>query len=322
MLSTRRASTPRALLLLAAAFAIAPPGRGAAQQPAEGFALERLQLAAPGAGWFVLDDIRQQGGLGGGVSLSLGFADRPLEVHPRSGARGLDVVDAQGFMNVGLAVTYDRFRLHASFSSPLYVGGNGGVVDGWRFTAPSAGIERTPDTISDVVVGVDARLLGDPTGAARLGTSVRLILPSGSRADYLSDDTVRAVGLVLLAGESARYQYAAQLGVHVRPLDEAPVPDAPRGSELLFGLAAGARVAVGSRLLVVGPEVFGATALRAPFGADATALEALLTGRYEAADGTGVRLKLGMGAGIHPRFGAAEWRAVVAVEANGALARR
>ncbi len=321
MRSTRRRASIRTglLLLSMAAVLAAVPCSGAAQERAQGFAVERLQLAAPGAGWFVLDDVREQGGLGGGVSLSLGFADRPLEVRSRSGARTLDVVGAQASMNVGLAVTYDRFRLHAGFSSPLYVGGTSGIVDGWQFTAPSAGLELNPDTISDVVVGVDARLVGDASGPARLGASARLLIPSGNRADYLSDDTFRAVGLVEFAGESARYQYAAQVGVHLRPLDEASVPSAPRGSELLFGAAAGARVPIGSRLLVVGPEVFGATAFRALLGSDTTALEALLTARYEPTGPTGVRARLGVGGGIHPRFGAPEWRTVITIEANGEL---
>jgi hypothetical protein len=71
----------------------------------------------------------------------------------------------------------------------------------------------------------------------------------------------------------------------------------------------------------VGPEVFGATAFRSFFGSRTTALEGLLTAAF---DGSGlaarhVRIKLGVGAGIHPQFGAPEWRAVVAFEILGEL---
>jgi hypothetical protein len=76
--------------------------------------------------------------------------------------------------------------------------------------------------------------------------------------------------------------------------------------------------------IVVGPEIFGATAFRSFFGARTTALEGLLTARFEgpALSAGRVGIKLGVGAGIHPRFGAPEWRAVVAFEILGELPRR
>jgi len=72
--------------------------------------------------------------------------------------------------------------------------------------------------------------------------------------------------------------------VHVRPLDDSPAPESPQGSEMLFGAAAGARVPVGSSgtaALVIGPEIYGATAFRSFLGSTSTALEGLLTGRLE-----------------------------------------
>jgi hypothetical protein len=68
--------------------------------------------------------------------------------------------------------------------------------------------------------------------------------------------------------------------------------------------------------LVVGAEVFGETALRSFFGSSATGVEGLLTGRLEgtADDGAQVRVKLGAGGGLDARFGAPEWRMVLAVE--------
>jgi hypothetical protein len=99
------------------------------------------------------------------------------------------------------------------------------------------------------------------------------------------------------------------------------VPGSPRGSELLFGAAAGARLPVPGGSILVGPEIFGATALRAFFGAETTALEGLLSATF---DGPGltagrVRIKAGIGAGIHSRFGAPQWRAVVGFELLGYL---
>ena len=44
---------------------------------ASGFELERLYLSAPGAGWFVMDELNMHGGLGGAVNLTTGVRSRP-----------------------------------------------------------------------------------------------------------------------------------------------------------------------------------------------------------------------------------------------------
>ena len=69
-------------------------------------------------------------------------------------------------------------------------------------------------------------------------------------------------------------------------------------------------------MIVVGPEVFGATALRAFFGS-ATALEGLLSARLEGTGDKGVQLrfKLAGGGAIHQQFGAPDWRVVFSIEA-------
>jgi hypothetical protein len=178
-----------------------------------------------------------------------------------------------------------------------------------------------PDILTDVRVGFDARILGDPKGPFRLGAGAQLYIPSANEdpAEYVTDGTPRAMGRVLFAGDVGMLTYAGQLGVHVRPRDDSPAPGAPHGSELLFGAAAGARVpnlGHGSTALVIGPEVYGASAFRSLFGTDATALEGLLTTRLEgtADDGPQVRVKLGIGAGLDARFGEPEWRVVFGVE--------
>jgi hypothetical protein len=115
------------------------------------------------------------------------------------------------------------------------------------------------------------------------------------------------------------FTYAGQLGVHLRPLDDASTPGSPQGSELLFGAAAGRRFrmrAYGRTAIVVGPEIYGETAFRSFFGSATTGLEGLLTGRIEGTedDGAQLRVKLGAGGGIIPHFGAPDWRVVVGIE--------
>lgn len=292
----------------------APEAR--ARQQAQGFAVERLDQSAPGDGWFVMDDLNLYGAFGGAASLTLGYAHAPLRIQSPAGAPGLAVVLHQTFASVALAVSYNRFRLYTNFSSPLYVSGQSGIVGGWQFTGPVANVEQNPDTISDVQVGMDTRIFGEPAGPLRLGANAELIIPSGDRADYLTDNTYRAKVRLLVAGDRGRYSYAGHIGVHIRPLDDASVPGSPRGSELIFGAAAGATIALLGRTVLIGPEVFGATAFRSILASDATALEALLTSSLDAgavASGR-LRIKLGFGAGLHPQFGAPQWRAVLAVE--------
>jgi OOP family OmpA-OmpF porin len=311
---------------LAFAFAFGWASRAdAQQQQPQGFALERFYPAAPGGGWMVTDDLDMRGGLGGAVAVSSGYAHDPLRV--TDGVQHLDVVADQASFDVALAVTYDRFRLYLNLDSPIVGKGAPGTVGAnvYRTSTPSApgnvpsfDISTHPDTIADARVGFDARLIGDPKGPFRLGAGAQLYVPSGNGSDYLSDGTYRAMLRVLAAGNVGLFTYAGQLGVHIRPLDESPAPGAPQGSELLFGIAGGPRFPVDSRgetVVIVGPEVYGESALKSLLGTTSTGVEGLLTGRIEGAgdDGRQVQLKLGVGGGLNPHFGAPEWRFVFAL---------
>jgi len=295
--------------------------RAEAQQPkqAQGFAVERLYPSAPGGGWMVMDDLDIRGGLGGAIAISGGYAHDPLRVKTLDGSQHLAVVSKQAFANIGIAVTYDRYRLYLDLPSPLVVDGQGGTIGDYSFVAPSADLGKNPDSVSDVRLGLDARFIGVANGPFRLGAGAQLFIPPGSRTDYVTDGTYRGMGRVLFAGDVGSFAYAAQLGIHVRPVDDSPTPGSPEGSELLFGVAGGPKLPVGDSgktVVVVGPEIFGETAFRSFLGATTTGLEALLTGRLE---GTGdadaqLRVKLGAGAGISPHFGAPEWRIVLGLE--------
>jgi hypothetical protein len=313
---------------LLAASAVAPPATAQPQQP-QGFAVERFYPSAPGGGWFVMDDLDMRGGLGGAMAMTAGYARDPLQVG--AGSQPLAVVSDQAFADFGFAATYDRFRLYLNMEAPLFARGESGTIGGYQFTAPCnpmpdpscalhhIDLGTNPDTLTDARVGMDARFVGDPKGPFRLGASGQVFFPEGSRTYYDSDGTVRAMLRALVAGDLGLFKYAGQVGVHIRPLDDSPTPGSPQGSELLFGAAGGGKMPLGpngSMALVVGPEIFGATAFRSFLGKTSTALEGLLTGRLEGAadDGPQLRVKLGAGAGIDQHFGAPEWRLVVAVE--------
>jgi len=319
------------LLLFATATVLASWTRSVrAQQQAQGFAVDRLYLSAPGGGWFVMDALDMHGGLGGVVALTTGYAHDSLRVSTNDGSQRLTVVGDEALADLGLAATYDRFRLYINLDMPLDVAGNSGTVGAYQFTAPNAGQPYTPsgvnpstasDALADGRIGIDARLAGTADGPFRLGTGGQLLIPSPNtpNSEYLSDGTFRAMGRVLFAGDVDHFTYAGQVGVHVRPRDDSPTPGSPQGSELLFGAAGGARLAVvggNTTALVVGPEVYGASAFRSLFTSSGTALEGLLSGRIEgtADDGPQIRVRLGVGAGLDARFGAPAWRAVLGIE--------
>ena len=297
----------------------------AAQSAAQGFALERLYLSAPGGGWFVMDDLSMHGGLGGALSLTTGYSRKPLRVG--TGSERLAVVSDQLFTDFGFAATVDRFRLYLNFGVPLSTKGRSGTVNGYDFAAPSLALSNSPDSFADARIGTDVRVLGEADSPFRLGVGAQLLFPTGKRFDYDSDGTYRAMGRALVAGDVGSFSYAGQLGAHVRPLDESSVPDSVRGSELLFGAAGGMKFPLngGARTVVfAGPEVFGETAFNSLFASRSTGLEGLLTARLEAINDRGalVRFKLGAGGGLDPHFGAPDWRVVCAVELSDRSGRQ
>ena len=320
----------RLLLGLALLGCLTVPSAGVSAQQAQGFAVERFYPSPAGAGWFVMDDLDMHGGLGGALALTTGYARNPLRLE--DAVQQLSVVSSQAFVNFGLAATYDRWRVYLDLRMPLYIAGQSGTIGGAVYTSPRTMLTSSPptfsnrvtlasnpDTLSDPRVGVEGRLCGAPGGRFRLGLSAELIAPNGERSAYDTDGTFRAMIRALTAGDLGRLRYAAQLGVHIRPLDEPSTPGSPQGSELLFGGAAGGQVGAwrgGALALIVGPEIFGASAFRSLFGSTTTALEGMLTGRLEetVSHGPALRLKLGAGAGIDRDFGAPEWRLLLAIE--------
>jgi hypothetical protein len=301
------------ILVLALATAFwAQPAR--AQSTAAGFAVERFYPSAPGGGWFVMDDLNIDGAWGVAIGLTSGYARNPLVVTGPDGTPRLAVVAAQSSVDVSVAATYRRYRVYLDLPMPLLVSGNSGTVGPYQFSAPSVDLGSRPDTIADPRLGFDMRILGQPRAALRLGVGAQFIVPSGNRADYLTDGTRRAMVRLLAAGDHRRFSYAGQVGVHARSLDEASVPGAPLGNEVLFGIAAGRRFAIGSRWTsVVGPEVFGEAALRSV--TTTTGVEGLLTMRFEQLSvNRGVRFKVGAGRGLDQHVGVPAWRLVVAAE--------
>ena len=289
-----------------------------AQTPVEGWASERLYPSAPGAGWFVMDTLDMHGELGGVLALTGRYAQAPVRVS--EGGQSLTVVTDAAYTQVAGAITWRAWRFSVAFDFPIVLAGRSGTVGGDAYTAPDVNLGTRPDTISDVRIGVDTRLLGEADGAFRLGLSGQLWIHSGDTTDYVTDGTYRGMIRVLVAGDVRWLTYAGQLGVHIRPRDDGGIPGAPRGSELLFGVAAGGTWAVSQAYrAVLGPEVYGATAFNGFFQSQTTTAEALLSGRIEGTGDRGpqLRFKLGGGLGLNSSFGSPAWRVVFSIEMFG-----
>jgi hypothetical protein len=313
-----RAALSRVAACVALAFVAGfGASRASAQTQVQGFAVERLYLSAPGAGWFVMDDLDMHAGLGGAIALTGGYARMPVRVPVPGSASRLALVSDQSSVDIGVAASYERFRLSLDFGSPLVSRGESRVFGGQRFTAPPLNLGQDPDGLSDTRAGFEARIFGEQGSALRLGLGAQLMIPAGDRVDYVTDGGYRGMVRALVAGDVSGLAYAAQLGVHLRPLDDSASPSGPRGSELLVGVAAGRRWSFGhDTAIIVGPELFGQSALRSLLGKYTTGFEALLGARFEgSADAaTRLRIKLGLGAGIDPEFGTPQWRAVLGFE--------
>src|SRR5581483_8039576 len=128
----------------------------------QGFAVDRFYPSAPGAGWLVMDALDLQGGLGGAIGLTLGYASNPLRVH--DGVHRVAVVSDQAFADVGAAITWRRLRFYLNLDTPLVIRGDSGTVGDYAFTAPSVNPASNPDVLSDARVGTDVRIVGRPGG--------------------------------------------------------------------------------------------------------------------------------------------------------------
>jgi hypothetical protein len=307
-------SSERWLLTLTLVLCIGLAGRAQAQQ-AQGFAVDRFYPSAPGAGWLVMNALDSHGGIGGSLSLTLGYARNPL--HLGDGDQQLRVISDQAVADLGGSITYERFRVSMNVQTPVATLGQSGTFQGYLYSAPVVDLSTRTDLTSDLRVGVEARLLGAADAPFRLGVGAQLYFPNGSRADDVSDGTYRGMLRLMAAGDAGAFTYAGHLGLHIRPVDEPATPGSPRRNEALYGLAAGGKLRLGGAdhwIAVIGPELFGATALKNASGA--TALEGLISARVEGTRDNAMqtRVKLGLGGGLIREFGAPDVRVVLGVE--------
>jgi OOP family OmpA-OmpF porin len=293
--------------VLSAAFvgAFALVSRGAHAEAGRGFALDRFEPRERGSDWLTLDslDLRGHRRISAGAIASYAYA--PLVVYDsRSGERVTSLIGHQLMLYPGASMVWkQQLRVGVSVPVAILQSGDDVVLGRDSYAAPSS-------SLGDVRLSADARLYGVHGDAFRAAFGAALFLPTGSRAQYTSDGTVRVLPRATVAGDVGRFAYSARLGLHYRPLSET-LAGATVGTELTFGVAAGVRLLRGK--LLVGPEVYGSTSTTpsAFFDRASTPLEALGGAHYAFGN---VRVGGALGTGLARGVGSTDIRAFLSFE--------
>jgi len=271
-------SLPRVGQVAAAVCVLAAAGSQARAQSVQGFADNRFEPAGAGSEWRTLESLRFDGHLRPALALVQNWAWKPLVAYDPQGDETGALIRQQLISHLDAAVMlWDRARFDVSLPLALGQTGSATDIDGLTYAAPQG------TGVGDLRVGGDVRVFRLAAGAIRGAVGLQLFLPIGQTQAFTSDGGFRVWPRVLVAGERGQLEWAARLGVHVRPTDDCHCNLAP-GSEFTGALAAGWRV---TPRVLVGPEIYGSTTLSGgPFASHAaTPVEMLIGGQVLVAQG-------------------------------------
>jgi outer membrane protein OmpA-like peptidoglycan-associated protein len=282
-------------------------GTGSAQaQIADGFALDRYDPSERGSDWFDGDSLDMRGDLRGGLGIVGDYGYRPLVLY-RHGKDSVPIIKHQLFTHVGgTLILWNRLRLGMNFPLLLINTGDNARVGGTLYSA-SGGVKA-----GDLRFGADIRLVGEYREPFSLAIGVKAHLPTGNVKAYASDGKVRLEPRILAAGDIGPFVYAARISFNYRALHGQVTGD-PFGNEIGFGASAGVRIF--DDLLVIGPELFGATVVQKSsgvFGKMTAPLELVFSGKFRIAQ-TFIG-GLGVGPGLTRGYGAPALRLLASFE--------
>ncbi len=305
MSKTRLSTCSFTVGLLALAAVLSTPSNALAQT-ASGFALDRFGPSERGSDWFANESLDLRGHLRPALGVVIDGAYRPLVVYNPDDSVRSSIVRNQVFGHVGAAlVLWERLRIGINAPIAIFADGHAGTLNGVAYAPPD-----TP-SFGDLRMGGDVRLLGRYGDAFTLAFGAALFLPTGSRANFTGDGSVRLEPRLAAAGDVGPLAYSARVGLQYRGLDES-IGNARLGSEMSFAAAVGIRAL--DRKLLLGPEVFGSTVIAHSdsFGKLATPLEGLVGGHYTL--GSDWKLGAGIGAGLTRGLGAPVSRVLASIE--------
>jgi outer membrane protein OmpA-like peptidoglycan-associated protein len=271
-------------LLLAVVLSWAP---SLLAQTAGGFSLEQFRPSLPGDRFFGVEGADPGGHLLPRLMLLGDYAYRPLSVYSEPGdVRAADLVKHQLVVHVAAGLTlWDRLLVAADMPLTLVNSGDDLTADGFSSASGAAA--------GDLRLSARVRLVGDARSLAVLSLGGHLFVPTGNKDKYAGEGLVHGTPVLVFSGEIPFLAYAANLGVDIRK--QTNYTDVTLGTQLLFG--AGVGVLLVDRMLQIGPEVYGTTAMVGAnsFGRATTSVEGIV----------GLKARLGpmvLGAGVGPGF--------------------
>lgn len=256
--------------------------------------------------WFTLQSHAVQRPKAAFAGLALQYLHRPVVVYDKNWKEVADLVARQTFASLGVGVHFaDRFLFNISVPFLLATLGDSVVMGGAEYDAPSG------SGVGDMRFELSASLLQLPASLLEVLVGARVWLPTGSRYQMTSDGGVRVAPQLAIAGRSELFEYSAR-AAYYHSFVSSDFADKAWDSRLQLAVALGFRLLDGR--FVVGPEVFGSTAL------DEGLLEQVVT-RGEVLLGCHYLLSewllgLGWGVGLTSGVGVPDIRALLTVGGN------
>ena len=284
-------------------------GSADAQAPrsAEGFRVDRFELAPSVDDGLVVEDPGVLRHMVWSVSAALGYTNTLLRVVPRlSSNDGVEVVGTRLSAYLDFAIGLrDRFELHAAVPFALAQASEQGIAAGLMLR--SAGTSA----VGDARLGGSVLLYGANIGArgVQLGAETSLAIPVGSETSFTSDGKVGGELLATAAYLGPGYRIAANAGVRYRP--EHNYVNSDQGTELIG--RAGLFIPVARERLMTSLELdmSARAAGRDAFRALGSPILAMLGARYHFAGG--IRAGAGVGAGLTEAPGSPAVRVIFTV---------
>jgi hypothetical protein len=295
-------------LLIASLLATTFAPAAFAQSTGTGFQADRFNPSERGSEWFEQDSLDLRGTFRPAIGLVGEYANHEFVAHNPDGSDRAAIVSDQLFLHLGASIVMlDRLRVGVNFPFAVVNGGTDGTsASNVSYVAPNKA------TAGDTRFSADLRLVGEYGKPFTLAIGGQLFMPTGSQNQWTGDDLTHGIVRLAAAGEAGAFIWAANVGYHVRAV-ETTVNGFPYGSALIYGAAAGVRVA--NRHLVVGPEIYGEANTgkeNAFFKYGSTPVEALLGAHYTI--GQDWRIGAGAGPGITHDLGSPVFRILGSVE--------
>lgn len=305
------AATAAALVSSSASAQVVPLGSG--------YAADNLNPAERGSDFFSAESLDLRGHGRFAFGMLVGNAYRTVADRRTDGGINASIVRNQAFLYPGATFTlFDRVRIAFQVPLAFYSDGNTATMQTPTPTGGSAlGLYAPPSeqvVLGDVRIGADVRVHGKYGDPLTLAIGMQGFVPTGKPESYTGDGNPRLAPRLSAAGQMGLFEYAAQLGAHIRTRDDVAYGRSYGnggrvGHELTFQVAAGLRLAEGR--VVVGPELYGRKSFDDTDG-QSSPVEVLLGGHFGLTDS--VRLSAGLGAGVTKSYGAPVARGIFGIE--------